>query len=145
MDEWFLAVSSGSVQIVRHLIDKCNIDISCTNARGHTALSIAAAYGYTDVVKLLLDKNAIVNSAIGRTQMTALHIAAANGFPSVVQVLNGRGADKELRDFTGSTAMDYSNMSPQAPLDGGDEGSDRIDAADARITAMRYACIQLLG
>jgi ankyrin repeat protein len=77
-------------------------DANARDARGDTALMLAAVYGGTDSMRLLLDRGADVN-ATNNSGATALMRAAAND--AKVRLLLRRGADVHARSSFGNTAL----------------------------------------
>lgn len=65
----------------------------------------AAQYGKADVVRLLLLKGAEVNEKIN--DVTALIWAAKKNYPEIVKMLIDSGADNNITDKNGKTALMY--------------------------------------
>ena len=64
--------------------------------------------GHDDVVKLLLDRGADADRCHDATNLTPLMLAAINGHLDAVRVLVEFGANPNLRDILGNTALEYS-------------------------------------
>lgn len=89
-----LAASSGSVEVVRALLDtnalraaNPSVAINAKQPGGNTPLTIAAAKGRADVVRLLLAAKADVSAANDEGK-TALMLARENDHPEVAELLN---------------------------------------------------------
>ena len=103
------AAELASVDMVALLID------GGAQVKGSGAIVMAAEEGKGDVVRYLLDHGADVDE-MGIEHPTderyredvgsALHRAAYAGHCEVVELLVGRGANLDLRDLSGRTAMD---------------------------------------
>jgi len=145
LEDIILAISTGSLDIARHIVDSDHIDINKANHRGQTALSVAAAYGYADIVKYLLEIGANPNVGLGNTQLKPIHIAASNGFPDIVAILRDYGADVNCRDQGGLSPMDYAGISPQPVAPDCDGSEDRIEAGDILLVRLRSECLKALG
>lgn len=100
---------------VKFLIDK-GADVNFVDPKGFTPLQFAAAADREDAVKLLLAKGAEVDRAntasnkvrhgeIALKNMTPLMVAVPNGSPALVKALLDSGANVNLRDVRGMTAL----------------------------------------
>jgi ankyrin repeat protein len=74
------------------------------NAKGQTALIVAAAHGSLPVVKALLGKGARVDAADDLGQ-TSLHYAAAAGRAELVEALLAAGAKPDAKEAHGWTPL----------------------------------------
>ena len=72
-----------------------------------TALHAAAFFGKLAAADLLLARGASVNSTANPKGMTPLHLAAIGGHPDVVSRLLDKGADLNIKDKRGRTALKY--------------------------------------
>jgi ankyrin repeat protein len=75
-----------------------------TEEAGCTALHTASRMGYTEVVRVLVNHEAALNAQM-KDGATPLILAAHNQQLQVVAALLNLGADKELRDEAGYTAL----------------------------------------
>jgi ankyrin repeat protein len=73
---------------------------------GHTALTCAAYAEHLPVLEALLDLGCNIDQQTVKKQ-TALIVAARNGKWNAVRLLLERGADIQLRDHTGRSAIDW--------------------------------------
>eukprot|EP01060_Flectonema_neradi_P005062 TRINITY_DN13355_c0_g1_i25.p1 TRINITY_DN13355_c0_g1~~TRINITY_DN13355_c0_g1_i25.p1 ORF type:complete len:1255 (+),score=233.77 TRINITY_DN13355_c0_g1_i25:52-3816(+) len=87
-------------------------DVNARDARGQTPLHLSVINGRSDVVELLLnwrsvDIGAVDNQGLGVFYILSatLHSAASEGRSDVVELLLVRGADPEVLDFDGKTAL----------------------------------------
>ena len=91
----------------------CAVDV--TNKEGQTLLAAACRVAWSmgnqqrlrpDFVRLLLEKGAPVDQADARYGDTPLMTAVANGLVDCVQMLRDAGADPDIKDRDGHTALD---------------------------------------
>lgn len=78
-----LALGEPSFKAGLALLDWPKIDVNRLNARGESALMLAALKGQTEFVKKLIEKKADVN----KTDWTPLHYAASAGRPEIISLL----------------------------------------------------------
>ncbi|GMR47420.1 hypothetical protein PMAYCL1PPCAC_17615 [Pristionchus mayeri] len=110
--------SSSTEKTHRHLIDAIrqkdtgalieaietgSVDVNYTDEVGQTLLNWAAAFGSAEMVVYLCEKGADVNKG---QKSSSLHYAASFGRPDVTKMLLSRGANPDLRDEDGKTALD---------------------------------------
>ncbi len=79
------------------------VDLNFTDDVGQTLLNWAAAFGTVEMCEYLAEKGADVNRG---QRSSSLHYAACFGRASVVKVLLRHGANPDLRDEEGKTALD---------------------------------------
>ncbi|CAD5221557.1 unnamed protein product [Bursaphelenchus okinawaensis] len=80
-----------------------SVDPNFTDDAGQTLLNWCAAFGTLDMVQYLCDKGADVNRG---QRSSSLHYAACFGRVDIVTALLRNGANPELRDEEGRTALD---------------------------------------
>jgi ankyrin repeat protein len=113
--EALVSAATYDPETAKMLVGK-GVDVNSTNPKGHTALQFAAAARNTDLVNLLLAKGAAVDKAgsfsnkvrhgeIALKNLTPLMVAVPDGSPSVVKALLASGANVNLRDVRGMTAL----------------------------------------
>ncbi len=103
-EELINAAANGDIETIELcLINGANI--RAENARGATALHLAAMGGHTDSVKYLLLKKGIDMTAKDEGRRTALHWAAARGHTDIVKCLLEKGADITAKDKGKMTAL----------------------------------------
>lgn len=103
-----LAAMEASSARVATLLSK-GLPVDSEDKYGHTALMRAAEYGRGSTVSLLLEKGAEVNYQSSVDGFTALMMAAAyglNGKEDMVSLLLSKGANPELKNKEGNTALD---------------------------------------
>lgn len=90
-------------------------DVDEVDARGYSALMLAAYHGHEEAVGYLLLRGANAN---GRDPAgnTVLMGAAFKGHLPVVRILVGAGADPRLRNPKGQTALDFANLFGRAEV-----------------------------
>ena len=99
-----MASRKGYTDIVKLLLEQ-DIDVNVKDSIGNTALIMASRKGYTDIVKLLLEQQDIdvnVKDSIGNT---ALIMASQRGYEGIVRALLVKGADIQIQNDYGYTAL----------------------------------------
>lgn len=102
-EAFFRAVEKGEPELVR-LYLAAQINPNAADARGKTALQLAATQGRDHIAQALLAGGADVN-ALDFRQTTPLMEAATRGHTDTSHVLIERGADLEAKDAAGQTAL----------------------------------------
>ncbi len=103
-----LAAANRQVDIVKYLLELAEIDLSLLDWEGRSALINATESGATSIVKELLkhkDKGLNINQATYKRFDTALIIAAASGYSDIVHLLLENGANPNLANRDGFTAL----------------------------------------
>uniref|UniRef100_A0A2P2I0N7 E3 ubiquitin-protein ligase n=2 Tax=Hirondellea gigas TaxID=1518452 RepID=A0A2P2I0N7_9CRUS len=88
------------------LIDAINsggFEVNFMDDVGQTLLNWASAFGTQEMVEFLCDRGADVNKG---QRSSSLHYAACFGRPAIAKVLLRHGANPDLRDEDGKTALD---------------------------------------
>ncbi|CAI6303043.1 unnamed protein product [Periconia digitata] len=94
-----LAAESGSVAILRHLVEK-NVDVrTIKNIAGYTPLMVAASAGKADAVRFLLE-NGCTHEIVDSSGKTLVELSIIWGNPSVMQALQDFGAKFDSVDST---------------------------------------------
>ena len=101
----YKAAKGGHSQTVKALIE-CGADANKRNRTGGTALHCAAEYNQVSTVKVLLDMNPEIIDKKDIVGNTALHLAAYGGSNEAIKVLVERGANVNIRNDIGITALD---------------------------------------
>jgi len=97
-------VKNGDAHAV-HLFLQAGMSPNVANAKGKTALMLAAERGKTDVARLLLDSGAIINARDKIFGMTPLLWGAFNGHADTTKLLLNAGADPKAVNFKGQTSL----------------------------------------
>lgn len=112
------ASGSGAERVHRQLIDAIRqkdltalvdaiesgqVDVNFADDVGQSLTNWASAFGSIEMVQYLCDKGADVNKG---HKSSSLHYASCFGRPDVVKLLLQRGANPDLRDEDGKTALD---------------------------------------
>lgn len=84
---------------------KKGISANAEDSAGYTALHYAARNGHHEICKMLLENNASANAQTRCGRATPLHRAAMQGRISIVELLLKFGANPNLRDADGYTAL----------------------------------------
>lgn len=74
--------------------------------QGHSTLQMAACYGKTDNISYLLDCGAPIDEVPHGVYRSALSEAALNGNVTAVKLLLEKGADLDVKDRNGKSALD---------------------------------------
>uniref|UniRef100_A0A914XRQ8 E3 ubiquitin-protein ligase n=1 Tax=Plectus sambesii TaxID=2011161 RepID=A0A914XRQ8_9BILA len=84
-------------------IESGNVEVNFTDDVGQTLLNWASAFGTPEMVTYLCEKAADVNKG---QRSSSLHYAACFGRPEIAKILLRHGANPDLRDEEGKTALD---------------------------------------
>ncbi|MFK4566648.1 ankyrin repeat domain-containing protein [Enterococcus sp. UD-01] len=109
---YLYASAQGKTEILKYMLDKSNPDQQKVNRFGGNALIPAAEKGHLANVKLLLQDGQVNINHQNNYGYTALIEAVAlrdgsSVYQEIITELLNAGADKSLRDNTGTTAEDY--------------------------------------
>jgi len=106
-DAWFDAAACGDSEALQCIADRvrdCDAKlIDATDARGWTALMIAAAAGHAGCILLLIKSKCLINAQDARGWTAATH-AATKGQERCLRLLAEAGASISTKDFLGTTA-----------------------------------------
>lgn len=90
----------SSISTMKALVD------AGAKIQGHSALQMAACYGKTDTISYLLDCGATIDEVPHGVYRCALSEAAKNGNVTAVRLLVEKGADLDVKDRNGKSALD---------------------------------------
>jgi ankyrin repeat protein len=100
------------------LLLQAGADVNVKNVFGHTPLTSAIASGYTEIIRLLITVH--TNIDLVNTQdkegVTILMQAASIGDSEKVKLLLDAGADPNMKDNKGQTALTYAQMSKNTEI-----------------------------
>lgn len=96
-------IRSKDTEALIEAIESGGIDVNCMDDVGQTLLNWASAFGTLEMVEFLCEKGADVNKG---QRSSSLHYAACFGRPGIAKVLLKHGANPDLRDEDGKTALD---------------------------------------
>ena len=99
------AAANGHAPVVEFL-HGAGADINAKDSGGQTPLMFAVKGSHVETVKYLLENGADIDARSTKRGFTALITAAAVGNESVVRLLLEHGADKNIAERTGDTALD---------------------------------------
>jgi len=103
------AAFNGHTAVVGHLL-KAGTEIDARDSAGRTALMYASSGPFADTVALLVNEGAEINIQGTLEGFTPLMTAAAEGLVSVVRLLLAAGADVDLVDKDGDTALSFARQ-----------------------------------
>ncbi|XP_063408832.1 uncharacterized protein LOC134692311 [Mytilus trossulus] len=104
----FLAVSNGTVDVVKLLLDNEADSNICTN-EGYSPLYKACEKDNNEVVNLLLSSGADCNKC-SKNGDSPLHAACSGGYISIVNNLLKNNADVNIRNKEGYTPLDVARL-----------------------------------
>jgi E3 ubiquitin-protein ligase HECTD1 len=102
-------IRSKDTEALIEAIESGGIDVNCMDDVGQTLLNWASAFGTLEMVEFLCEKGADVNKG---QRSSSLHYAACFGRPGIAKVLLKHGANPDLRDEDGKTALDKARERP---------------------------------
>ena len=103
-DAFRLAAHDGNDELVREGIES-GMDVTATDAQGHTALHMAAFNGHSEIIRLLLKAGSKVDERDGEGKTPLMH-ASSGDFPDAVKTLLEAKAEVDLIDSgEGFTAL----------------------------------------
>ncbi len=97
-----LAAAEGHEEIVSILI-QAGADVNAKNELGRTSLMFSANYGFFEIAEMLLENGASTDDVA--SDRTAIIAASFNGHRNLVRLLLEHGADQNIRDNSGKTAL----------------------------------------
>ncbi|KAL3854825.1 hypothetical protein ACJMK2_014068 [Sinanodonta woodiana] len=98
------AAVSGSVDVLRYLIDHC-ADPWCLTAEGETLLHIACLYGQLEIAEYLVQLDPQMLHEVDNSNSTPAHHAAANGNVAVLRYILNSGANPWCRTSEEETLL----------------------------------------
>lgn len=100
----FDAARLGREDVIPALL-QAGADIGATNAKGHTALILAAYHDHGRTVALLLDHGALIDQGDTERGNTALMGVAFKGYAGLARQLLAAGADPHATNKAGQSAL----------------------------------------
>ncbi len=110
-----LSIRSRNPDIFNFLVERGADLHVISEDRGYNLLLEAVVADDLKILKMLLEFNIDVN-ILSKNNQTALILAAGQNSFEVCQLLLEHGADKEISDNLGMTALDYANVFKYQPL-----------------------------
>lgn len=103
MDELINACVWGNTDLLRSLVKKgISVNIDCS---GFLPLSLAVQVGHLQFAETLIELGAHINAQDSKCRNTALHHACIKGSIEMVKLLLNHGAQVNLKDDTGCSAL----------------------------------------
>ena len=107
MEENILSLTINSkIAKVEQFINE-NGDLNSQDELGNNALMIASQCGNLEIAKLLIESKKINVDLQNKKGNTALILASFLGYSEIVKLLIEAGADRNIKDNYGKTALDY--------------------------------------
>ncbi len=133
----YLALREPSPKVAQVLIDWPKTDLNRLNAKGESALMLAALKGYQNLAEKLIKKGADVN----KTGWTPLHYAATGGQLTVISLLLENSAYIDAESPNGTTPLMMAAMygTPAAVKLLLQEGADPSLKNQQGLTALQFA------
>ncbi len=103
------AALNGQTAAVNKLLEK-DAAVDLVDKGGYSAMMLAASNNFSNIVEILLQHGADVNRVETSNGWTALIWAAKQGHDATVQTLLKHHADPSIKDYSGSTALDYARQ-----------------------------------
>jgi ankyrin repeat protein len=100
-----LTINSKIAKVERFIND--NGDLNSQDELDNNALIIASQYGNLEIAKLLIESKKINVDLQNKKGNTALILASFLGYSEIVKLLLEAGADRNIKDKDGKTALDY--------------------------------------
>lgn len=117
--EYYMYKEDEAMQVAyaRFLLEN-GADVNMAGNYGWPPLYCASLWGDPEMVKLLIESGAELNSQIPDDQIagTALMRAAIEGYSEIVQIFIDAGADKDIIDSFGYSALAYADMYGQQDI-----------------------------
>ncbi len=95
----------GNTSCINYLL-QFRADVNVTDGHGGTPLVAASLNGAVECVRLLLSNRADVNKPTKNGTSTPLHKAAQRGHSKIIRMLIVEGADRDLKNGQGKTALE---------------------------------------
>ncbi len=106
--------ANRQVATARVLLASPGIEVNARNAKGLTALHLAAFGGGADIIKTLLKASASPDAREHKNASTPLHLAALVGNVEAIEALVAAGADVHAKDRRGRTPRNYAENAGRA-------------------------------
>ncbi|KAL8730926.1 MAG: hypothetical protein Q9166_003716 [cf. Caloplaca sp. 2 TL-2023] len=110
-----IAVELGSIEMVKLLVSKGDVESKTTDDSKITPLHVAARNGRLEILEFLLSQHADIE-ARSQNQKTPLILAASEGSLEAVRYLLGKGADISSADTSGLTALHWATISSRTDV-----------------------------
>ncbi|NP_001178941.1 ankyrin repeat domain-containing protein 7 [Rattus norvegicus] len=101
------AASVGNVQKLKDYLERKKYDVNGRDKRSRTPLHFACANGYTNIVSLLIENQCKINVQDSENRTPLIKQAAECQQESCATLLLHHGADPNLGDIYGNTALHY--------------------------------------
>jgi ankyrin repeat protein len=105
----------GDLETIQELLAS-GVDINALGAIRRPALTLASYNGHMDIVKLLVEKGADIDMVSGNGEDTALIMAVKLKEAEIATYLVESGANVNIEDAEGKTALNYAQETGQAGI-----------------------------
>ncbi len=102
----FDAIKNNDLETIKNIINDIR-DVNVTNREKDTLLCYAARIGHSHIISYLISNGADINSRSGYDTLTPLLIAVKQDKRTITRMLLQSGANKNMADDEGKTALHY--------------------------------------
>ncbi|MCY3974400.1 MAG: ankyrin repeat domain-containing protein [Simkaniaceae bacterium] len=135
-----LAAENGHTKVVQRLLDSSpGVDVTRSDAEGHTALMLATKGGYKEIVKLLVDADIDTLLRRSYTGWTALMYAILRGDREITELLLSKIRSMQSAS-RGSSRTDFSGVTPVMMEIGSRIGMSKDDMNEMLMYAVKEGC-----
>ncbi|MBT4963166.1 MAG: hypothetical protein HOI53_01010 [Francisellaceae bacterium] len=121
MPNFLKLIERGRTEEIRAILDSCprnslSAHVNCKDPAGFTPMHYAAVGGHVEIIRILHAKGADLNAKATSDEISPLHVAVGANLDFVVYELINLGADKDIKDKYGLSALDLGLKVPSMNL-----------------------------